>query len=220
MTKNDFLEGIDYLFDQEGCPYKLNSDTVALGKFLDPLMGKTVLDIGTNSGALLLYAHEKGAKFLYGTDIHEDALNKAKENLERYTGDFRLFHCPVQELAIDPVDTIICNPPFFEMNNVTEDPYMKQAMFEEGLPLGDLFSSFRRLMKENGEVFLIYQADRFPEIYDMCKAYKLKIMKMAFVHDVSSLHALRILLKLKIGKMSKLKVLKPVMLDKGKFKEW
>ena len=217
MNKTDSLKYIDYEFIQDEDRYKVNTDTVCLGMFLDPLIGKTVLDIGTNTGALLLYAHRQGAKRLIGVEIHEDALKLADENLKRYTDDYRLYHQRVQDLDIDPVDVIVCNPPFFEMNNVTDDEYFKEAMFEEGLPLEELFCSFRRLMKNNGTVYLIYQADRFPELYDMCRQYRLKIMKMQYVHDVHSKHALRILVKLKIGKMSKLKVYEPVMISKGEY---
>ena len=215
--KSDYLKLIDYEFDQKDARYKVNTDTVALGSFLDSLKGKTVLDIGTNTGALLLYAYEKGATFLSGVDIHEDALKIAEENLSKYTDKYKLYNCKVQDLNIEKSDVVICNPPFFEMNNVTDDQYLKEAMFEEGLTLDELFGSFRRLMKENGEVYLIYQADRFPEVYDKCLKYKLKIMKLAFVHDVSARHALRVLMKLKIGKMSKLKVYPPIMIDRGEF---
>ncbi len=217
MNKTDSLKYIDYEFTQDEDRYKVNTDTVCLGMFLDPLIGKTVLDIGTNTGALLLYAHHRGAKRLLGVEIHEDALKLADENLRRYTDHYRLYHQRVQDLEIDPVDVIVCNPPFFEMNNVTEDEYFKEAMFEEGLPLEELFLSFRRLLKNNGTVYLIYQADRFPELYEMCRQYHMKIMKMQYVHDIHSKHALRVLVKLKIGKMSKLKVYEPVMISKGEY---
>ena len=217
MMKNDYLKYINYEFCQLENGYNVNSDTVALGMFLDPMVNKSVLDIGTNTGALLLYALDKKAKQLHGVDIHEDALEAAKMNLERYAEDFKLYHSRIQDLHIDPVDVIVCNPPFFEMNNVTPDDYFKEAMFEESLSLDDLFKAFRKNMKDNGEVYLIYQADRFPEVYQKCLDYKLKIMKMRFVHDINSAHALRVLLKLKIGKMSKVKIYAPVMLDKGEF---
>ncbi len=215
--KSDFLKYTDYQFDQGDCSYKVNTDTIALGLFLDPLYNQSVLDIGTNTGALLLYALDKKAKHLHGVDIHQDALKIARKNLKRYADDFHLYHCRIQDLDIDKVDTIICNPPFFEMNHVTDDEYVKEAMFEDSLPPDDLFSCFRRLMKDNGTVYLIYQADRFPSIYGMCLKYRLKIMKMAFVHDVHSRHALRVLLKLKIGRMSKLKIEQPVLIDSGEF---
>ena len=217
MNRNDELKYIGYDFIQDEDRYKVNTDTVCLGMFLDPLHGKTVLDIGCNTGALLLYAHHQGAKQLLGVEIHEDALKLADENLKRYTDSYCLYHQRVQDLNIDPVDVIVCNPPFFEMNNTTEDPYFKEAMFEESLPLEELFRSFRRLLKNNGTVYLIYQADRFPELYEMCKQYHFKIMKMQYVHDIHSKHALRVLVKLKVGKMSKLKVYEPVLISRGEY---
>ena len=213
--KTDYLRFIDYEFIQDERLFKFNTDTAVFGMFLDMMKNKAVLDIGTNTGALLLYAHYHGARYLYGVDIHEEALKTAEENLKKYSDTFELYHARVQDLNIDPVDVIICNPPFFEMNNVTDDRYFREAMFEESLPLEDLFKAIRRLMKDNGEAYLLYQTDRFPEVYDMCKKYKLKIMKMQYIHDIHSRHALRIMLKLKIGPMSKLKVYEPVMIDKG-----
>ena len=223
--KTDYLRFIDYEFTQDEQLFKSNTDTAVFGMFLDMMKNKSVLDIGTNTGALLLYAHYHGAKYLYGVDIHEEALKIAEENLKKYSDAFELYHSRVQDLNIDPVDVIICNPPFFEMNNVTDDRYFREAMFEESLPLNDLFVSVRKLMKDNGEVYLLYQADRFPEVYDMCKRYKLKIMKMQYIHDIHSKHALRIMLKMKIGPMSKLKVYEPVMIDRGRpvkaiYTEW
>ena len=223
--KTDYLRFIDYEFTQDEQLFKSNTDTAVFGMFLDMMKNKSVLDIGTNTGALLLYAHYHGAKYLYGVDIHEEALKIAEENLKKYSDAFELYHSRVQDLNIDPVDVIICNPPFFEMNNVTDDRYFREAMFEESLPLNDLFVSVRKLMKDNGEVYLLYQADRFPEVYDMCKKYKLKIMKMQYIHDIHSKHALRIMLKMKIGPMSKLKVYEPVMIDRGRpvkaiYTEW
>ena len=223
--KTDYLRFIDYEFTQDEQLFKSNTDTAGFGMFLDMMKNKSVLDIGTNTGALLLYAHYHGAKYLYGVDIHEEALKIAEENLKKYSDTFELYHSRVQDLNIDPVDVIICNPPFFEMNNVTDDRYFREAMFEESLPLNDLFVSVRKLMKDNGEVYLLYQADRFPEVYDMCKKYKLKIMKMQYIHDIHSKHALRIMLKMKIGPMSKLKVYEPVMIDRGRpvkaiYMEW
>ncbi len=217
--KSEYLKYIDMPFDQEGCRYKVNSDTVALGMFLDPMKNKSVLDIGCNSGALLLYALHQGATELSGVDIHEDALICAERNLHKYCRCYRLFHSRVQDLKLEKQDVVICNPPFFEMNNVTDDAYLKQAMFEQVLPLDELFEALRRLMKANGEAYIIYQADRFPELYDMCRKFKFKIMKMRFVHDIRSRHALRVLMKLKIGPMSKLKVLQPLMIDRGNFVE-
>ena len=217
MKKNnvDYLKFIDYEFIQDDRFIKANTDTAFLGMFLDKMINKSVLDIGTNTGALLLYAHYHGAKHLYGVDIHGEALQTANKNLEKYTDTYKTYESRIQDLNIDPVDVVICNPPFFEMNNIAEDKNFREALFEETLPLEDLFIALRKFMKDNGEAYILYQADRLPEVYDMCKKYKLKIMKMQFIHDINSKQALRIMLKLKIGPMTKIKIYEPIMIDRG-----
>lgn len=215
MKTKDYLKYLEYPLIQDEKMFRYNTDTVVLGTFLDSLKGRSVLDIGTNNGALLLYAYDKGAKEFHGVDIFKEAIEIAEENIKRHTDNYHFYHCKVQDLKDVKVDTVICNPPYFEMNNVTDDKYYRAAMFEESLPIDDLFKAFRDHMKDNGEVYMLYQADRFPEVYNMCLKYKLKIMKIQFVHDIHSKYALRVLLKLKIGPMTKLRVSKPMMIDNG-----
>jgi Predicted O-methyltransferase len=219
MKKTDFLPYIDLAIYQDDKYFKVNTDTVCLGLFLDNLYKKSVLDIGTNNGALLLYALKNNAGKLIGVDINAEALKIAEINLKQYSDNFVLYHSRAQDLEIEKVKVIICNPPFFEMNNITDDLNMKNALFEESLMLEDLFKSFRSLLDDNGEIYLIYQADRFNELFLMCLKHKLKIMKMQFVYDVNKENASRILLKLKIGKMSKLHVIKPLFVNDGKIQK-
>jgi len=215
--KNDYLKFIDYSIEQNEKMLKVNTDTIILGMFFDNLINKTVLDIGTNTGALLLYADYHKANKLIGVDINSESLEYAKRNISKYNKNFKLYNSRVQDLNIEPVDVIVCNPPFFEMNNVTIDEDLKDALFEEALPLDDLFKSYRRLLKDNGEIYMIYPADRFPELYNKCLEYKLKIMKMKFVHDTKKEYALRVLIKLKVGKMTKVRILKPIIVNNGEY---
>lgn len=220
MRTKDHLKYLDIELVQDDKMFRYNSDTTILGQFLEgpSIKNKIVLDIGTNNGSLLLYAHLLGAKKLIGCDLFDEALELAKINLEKHTSNFELYKSEVQKLKIDPVDVVICNPPYFEMNNVTKDEYFKKAMFEESLPLKDLFDSFRRLMKDNGIVYTLYPADRFFEFYEMAKTHKMKIMKLKFVHDPKALYALRFVAKMKIGPMNKVKIENPVMIVDGNIK--
>ena len=130
-------------------------------------IGSTVQDqkiieyIGTNNGALLLYAHYHNAGHLIGVDIFKEPLELANDNLKRYTDDYELINSRIQDLDIEPVDVVICNPPFFEMGNVRSNKFYKTAMFEETLPLDDMFKAFRKNMKDNGEVYTLYPACAF-----------------------------------------------------------
>lgn len=218
MNKNnDYLKYINYPFKQNDKVFKINTDTAVLGMFFDDFHGKSVLDIGTGSGALLLYAHYHGAGKLIGIDIQKEALKLAKENVKNYTDNYELINTRVQDLEIDPVDVVICNPPFFEVGNMRKSDNWNKAMFEETLSLEEIFIAYRKFMKDNGEAYILYPAERFPELYEMIKKYKLKIMRMQFVHDAKRPYASRVVMKLKIGKMSKLKVSKPIIVERGNF---
>jgi len=217
MKTLDHLKYLNIELVQDDEMFRYNSDTTILGQFMEApsIKNKTVLDIGTNNGSLLLYANMYGAKKLIGVDVFARALELAKLNLEKQGADFSLYESRVQDLNIDPVDVIVCNPPYFEMNNVTKNEYFKKAMFEESLPLDEMFSNFRRLLKDNGTVYTLYPADRFFHFYEMAKKYKMKIMKLRFVHDPKALYALRFVAKLKIGPMTKVKIENPIMIVDG-----
>lgn len=218
MNKNkDYLKYINYEFKQDDEVFKINTDTAVLGMFLDDLHGKTILDIGTGSGALLLYAHYHNAGKLIGIDIQKKALNLAKTNISKYSDNFELINTSIQDLDIEPVDVVICNPPFFEVGNMRKSDNWNKAMFEETMSLDEMFTGFRKFMKDNGEAYTLYPAERFPELYEMIKKHKMKIMRMQFVHDKKRPYASRVVMKLKIGKMTKTKISKPIMIEKGNF---
>lgn len=217
MMSKDFLKYINYNFEQNDEVFKINTDTAILGMFMDPLKNKTVLDIGTGSGSQLLYAHYHGAGKLIGVDIQTKALDLAKKNISNYTDNFELYNSRIQDLNIDPVDVIVCNPPFFEVGNMRQSSAWNKAMFEETMSLDEMFDAFRKFLKDNGEVYTLYPAERFPEFYESCRNHKMKIMKIRFVHDKKRPYAQRIVAKLKIGPMTKLKVEKPIIVERGKF---
>lgn len=216
MSK-DYLKYINYDFKQVDDVFRVSTDTAILGMFLDDLHGKTVLDIGTGSGALLLYAHYHNAGKLIGIDIQKKALELARENISNYTDDFELINSRIQDLNIEPVDVVICNPPFFEVGNMRKSDTWNKAMFEETLSLEEIFNAFRKFMKDNGEAYILYPAERFPELYEAIVSHKMKIMRMQYVHDTKRPFAQRVVMKLKIGKMTKVKVSKPIIVDKGNF---
>ena len=214
---SDYLKYINYKFKQNDEVFRVSTDTTILGMFLDNLYKKSIMDIGTGSGALLLYAQYHNAGHLIGVDIQDKALALAKENLIEYTSDYELIKANINELEHEKVDVVISNPPFFEVGSLRNSDAWNKAMFESELSIEQMFKAFRKFMKENGEVYTLYPAERFPEFYEMCLKYKLKIMRLQFVYDEKRPYAQRFVAKMKIGKMTKLKIEKPIMVNRGEF---
>ena len=212
----DYLHFINLPLYQDDEMFCVNSDTVLLGMSLPCLKGKTVLDVGTNNGALLLYAAHFGALELSGIDINEKALALAKENLAMNAYPYReLKAVDLRDFKGGPYDVIVCNPPFFCENNKRFNSYKAMAMFEENLPLKELLEHLYRLLKDNGSAYMIFAGRRLAEFYDACKDARFKIMTLRFVYDRNKEEASRFLVHLKKGKMTMIKVLKPFYIEEG-----
>ena len=106
MKQLDYLTNTKLKLYQDDEMFKINSDTVRLGEFLNLTKNNyTILDIGTNNGALLLYAYnKKKAKFYYGVDINNEALELAKENMEmNEIKEYEFFNKDVKDLKLPPL---------------------------------------------------------------------------------------------------------------------
>ena len=217
--KKDYLKGTDFVFYQDDELYKFNTDTYLLGTFLDFHKGKSVMDIGTNTGALLLYASLRHPKELIGVDINEKALKIARHNLEANGVKATLINSMIQELKHDQVDIIVCNPPFFKERDHRDNENYNLAMFEDSLPLDELFASFRRLLKDNGKVYLNYPSFRINELFKECERQRFRIEKLTYVFEKEKKESFRSLLILKKGIMRQVRVSKPLLLENGAVKD-
>ena len=79
----DFLPNHnDLKLYQDDEMFCINTDTMVLGEFLEVYRNDVVLDIGTNTGALMLYASLFNPRRLVGIDINNKALELARKNME------------------------------------------------------------------------------------------------------------------------------------------
>ena len=164
----DFLPGSQQMIQQRKDMFRINTDTYALASFMMIKKGETVVDIGTNNGALLIEATRFHPKKLIGVDIFSEAIDLAKENLEFHKIENVLFFvCRIQDLTIDPVDVIVCNPPYFNQTvkkNRNPNPFLEAARHEVFLPLCELLNCVKRDLKDHGRFYLVHRSDRLAEI--------------------------------------------------------
>ena len=210
----DRLPYIDKDFYQDEKGYHFNSDTVLLGLSLGFKRGLKVLDIGTGSGALLLYASVFEPYLLTGIDPDEDALKVAHKNLAMHKLKYELFHTDLHSFEHDPFDVIITNPPFLQKDHSRKR--FNKAMDQSALPLAELFKGMKRLLKDNGSIFMIYASEYLEQLIIKSHEYGFKIMTIRLVFDDKKKEATRVVLKLKKGRHAKTKVLKPFFIKNGK----
>lgn len=163
---------------------RINSDTMVLGEFLNIYRNDTVLDMGTNQGALLLYASLFNPKELIGLEINEGAVTLAKKNMEVNNVKAKIIHGDIITYKSDPVDVIICNPPYFKTkeDNKGKNSYKALAKHESELTLKVLIESIERNLKDNGTLFFLFLSSRLDEVMiELRKKHLIpKVVKFVF----------------------------------------
>lgn len=213
MKKLDYLYNSDIKIYQDDDMFKMNSDTRNLGEFL--VLNKkdyTILDVGCNNGALLLYAYKKKkAKHYYGVDINDKALDLAKESLkENGITNYTFYHDEFQKLRMEQVDYIVSNPPYFDGEHVSENLDKRRARFAEFLPLDDLISNSKRLLKDRGSLFLVYPSFKLPQVIATLDKYKFGVTRLQFVYDENKDESMVFLLEARKGMKHYSKIGKPI----------
>lgn len=164
----DFLPGSQQMIQQRKDMFRINTDTYALASFMMIKKGDTVVDIGTNNGALIVEAARFQPKMLIGIDIFSEAIDLARENIEFHKiENVRFFVSRIQDLSIEPVNVIVCNPPYFNQTikkNRNPNPFLEAARHEVYLPLRELLDCVKRDLKDHGRFYLVHRSDRLAEI--------------------------------------------------------
>lgn len=217
-NKMDYLSGTDIYLWQRKDMFRCNTDTALLGHFMQVKERESLLDIGCNNGALMLYASLHKPAYLYGVDLFEEALELAKKNLEynRVT-NFSLLCGDATKLKLPCVDVIVSNPPYFdtaENGNRNENEYIKAARHEGTLTLDCLFQCAEQALKENGRFYLVHRALRITDIIEASLKYDLHAKKMQLVYDENKDEATAVLFEFQKGYRGQLHVMKPKMITR------
>lgn len=180
----------DIVLYQHKKMFRVNTDTSLLGNYLKVNKEDSVLDIGTNNGALLLYASLYYPSKLVGIDINSEALEIARLNLESNNiSNFELVHSNIKDyISKEKYDVIVSNPPYFNTQNESlknNNEYLKMARHEEYLLLEDLTKGVSINLKEDGIFYLIHTAPRLEEIKRCLNKYSLYIKEYTKVRDVN-----------------------------------
>lgn len=220
MVKSEpWLAGTDFVFQEPPECFHVNSDTYLLGTFLRLKHLDTVLDIGTNTGALLLYASLFQPRELYGVDINETAIHQAQINLNQNHVQAQLFTMPVQQLDIPAVTAIICNPPYFDSRQMMKAGDIGRARSDESLTLTDLFTATKRLLKDHGRLFLVHRPQQLERMIVDAGTVHLHLSRLQVAFDRPDGTAKTVLMEFCKNVSPALNIMEPVYLNQKKAAE-
>lgn len=197
------LKGLKII--QEEDYFCFGIDAVILSDFTKAKSSDIVVDIGCGNGILplLLYGKSKGKKII-GVEIQSELASLAKENIEvnKLNNFIEVINLPIQDVELNNVDVIISNPPYMKIGTGPMDEKEQRyiARVEDKLSIDDLFRSAKRMLKVNGNMFMIHRADRIVDIFENARKYNLEPKEIRFVKSkVSDIPKLALIRFVKAG---------------------
>lgn len=183
-----------------------NLDTILLANFIRvPYHAKTVVDVGTGNGVLMLYLADKTKAKIIGVEIQAEHAALAEKNIIKNALSQRLsvIHNDIKHVTLKGVDCVVCNPPFFKVNALTKkhvDPAVAMARHEVALTFEALVISASQMLKQGGYFYVIHRPDRISEIIAMLETHQLTVKRMRFVHPYANRDANHVLIAaMKLG---------------------
>ncbi|MBD3586963.1 methyltransferase [Salinimonas sp. HHU 13199] len=114
------------------CAMKVNTDSLILGSWATSKGAQQILDVGCGSGILSLMMCQRSADDaqVLAIDIAQDAIVQTRINADNspWSDRIQVRHCGLAALTpSQPIDTIICNPPYFSDTNVGNAAHLAQS---------------------------------------------------------------------------------------------
>lgn len=214
LNKKDYLNGTDIYLRQRKDMFRCNTDTALLGHFMQVKKEETLLDIGCNNGALMLYASRFAPKHLYGVDLFAEAIELADQNLkDNQIENYTLLCGDATQLKLPQVDVVVCNPPYFdtaEDGHRNENEFLQAARHEGTLNLHSMFETVKTVLNENGRFYLVHRALRITDIFQASFKVGLRAKTMQIIYDEDRDEATAVLFEFNLNYQGQLHVKNPI----------
>lgn len=183
------LNGLMLIQKQSG--FRFGVDAVLLSDFANVKKKHRVLDLCTGTGIVPFLVYGKySPKEVWGVEIQEDMVEMANRSSQlNNTVDIVKFKCAdlknkklVNELG--RFDVVTVNPPYKLNNAGILNPNDKLAIARHEIlcNLEDVIVSARRLLADNGRMFIVHRPERLADIFGLMRKYNIEPKRVKMIH--------------------------------------
>ena len=168
-------------------------DAVLLSDFAKEIpTDSKVLDLGTGTGILgiLLCGKTKLSK-IYGIDIQEDVCDMASRSilLNNLQDKFEIINKNIKDLKNifeeNTFNVIVSNPPYKKDNSGLKNEAITKLISRHEIEasLEDFISISSKLLKNNGNIYMVHRPERLSDLFYLLRKYNLEPKKLRLVHS-------------------------------------
>ena len=188
----DTLGRDDLRIIQSSSVFSYSPDALVLGDFARvPQSARAkVLDLCAGTGAVSLLLSEQTNAQIIGVELQAGVADMAQRSitLNQLDDQIQILQGDVANLRTDfshdTIDAIVCNPPYFKVDEakISPNPHLDIARHQLRLDLSTLVREVSRLLKMKGTFFMVYRPERFLELLDELQRHNLVPKRIRFVY--------------------------------------
>lgn len=147
---------------QDDSVFKVGTDGVVLGAWVETSGTNRVLDIGTGTGLIaLMIAQKTKDTVIDAIEIQEESCSLAKSNFESspWSDRLNIFHAPLQNFisgSKNRYDLIVTNPPFFIESLKNPSGRKSVSRHSDSLSMKEILEGTSELLAPQGKLSIIY----------------------------------------------------------------
>ena len=194
-------------------------DSVLLSDFAKEIKNNsTVLDLGSGTGIISILLSKKiNAKKIVSIEIQKEVYEMSKksiilndlENVDFINEDIKNLNKIIEN---NSCDAIVTNPPYMKKNSgIKNENEMKLiSRHEVKCNIEDIIKVSSKLLKDNGELYMVHRPDRLVGIIECLRKYKIEPKKIRFVYSKKEDNSNLVLIKAVKNAGEFLKIEKPL----------
>ena len=184
------LNGLRLIQKQQG--FRFGVDAVLLSHFANVKKKHRVIDLCTGTGIVPFLVHGKyNPQEVIGLEIQDDMVEMANRSskLNNIMDIVKFVHGDLKDKKIldtlGKFDVVTVNPPY-KLNNagiVNPDDKLAIARHEIMCTLEDVIIAGRKLLKDNGRMFIVHRPERLMEILFEFRKNNIEPKRIQFVYE-------------------------------------
>ena len=193
-------------------------DSVLLSDFAKEIKNNsTVLDLGSGTGIISILLSKKINAKIVGIEIQKEVYEMSKksiilndlENVDFINEDIKNLNKIIEN---NSCDAIVTNPPYMKKNSgIKNENEMKLiSRHEIKCNIEDIIKVSSKLLKDNGELYMVHRPDRLVGIIECLRKYKIEPKKIRFVYSKKEDNSNLVLIKAVKNAGEFLKIEKPL----------
>jgi tRNA1(Val) A37 N6-methylase TrmN6 len=221
MERLDDVLGYDLKIYQNSSYFSFSLDSIILANYANiRLRDKNIVDFCTGNGVIPLIVSQRTKNNIVGVEIQEKLAELATKSVEynKLTDRITIVNEDVNEFSsrhLNEFDLVLCNPPYFKVEDKStfNESYEKMiARHEITFNLEDLCKCCKKVLKDNGNLYIVHRSDRLIDIIETLRKNNLEPKRIRFVYENVSKESTLVLVEAqKCGSVG-LKVDSPIIL--------